>query len=575
MSTKAWRRAAGYLGPEEERWGAILLLALAVGLLSGAAAVALRSAVHLVFEGLETLRAGWWGPVLPAIGAAAGVAIVSWVCREAPGHGVPEVIRAVCRDGGRMRRRSIFSRWLGSLVNVSSGGSAGLEGPIVFSGAAVGSFLGSTWRLDERRRTVLLACGAAGGIAAVFNAPMTGMIFAMEIVLAEWSAFSILPVLMSAVAATVLSRLWLGDIQPLPYAPFAMGVHDLVACGVLGVLAGLVSVALVRGIGLVHRATLRLPGAALAAPTLCGLLVGVIGIAFPGAIGEGYGVARAAIHSELGPGLIFCLGLALAKLATTGLTIGSGAPGGLFAPSLVIGSVVGVGYGRALTALLPVGPAFAVEGSFGLVGMSGLVAGVMQAPLTGIFLVMEVTAGYDVVLPLMIVSALSLVVVRRFERYSPYTVELAESGDLLRPGTDRRILADVKVSETLDADATPVPDDMTLAEFLEVVSTSRRNHFPVLRGESQEFAGILELVRVRALLLDPALSRVTLVGTVMDPDVPRIPLDASLADAMDVFERAGAWVLPVVEGKRFAGLLSKSSLFDHYRRELVAQRQSS
>ena len=572
-STKAWRRAAGTLGPEEERWGAILLLAIVVGLLAGGLAVALRGAVHLVFAGLETLRSGWCGPLLPAIGAAAGVAIVTLIFREAPGHGIPEVIRAVCRDGGQMRRRSMFSRWLGSLVNVSSGGSAGLEGPIVFSGAAVGSFLGEVSRVDERRRTILLACGAAGGIAAVFNAPMTGMIFAMEIVLAEWSAFSILPVAMSAVAATKLSRLWLGDTQALLHAPFAMGTHDLFACGALGILAGLVSVAFVRAVGVVRRATLRLPGAPLAAPLLCGLLVGVIGIGYPGAIGEGYGVARAAIHSELGPGLILCLGLVLAKLAATGLTIGSSAPGGLFAPSLVVGSLVGVGFGRALAAFLPGSPAFAVEGSFGLVGMSGLVAGVMQAPLTGIFLVMEVTAGYDVVLPLMIVSALSLVVVRRFERYSPYTVELAESGDLLRPGTDRRILADIRVSETLDADATPVPDDMTLADFAEVLKTSRRNHFPVLRTKTGEFAGILELVHVRALLLDPALARVTLVGTVMDPDVPRIPLDASLADAMDAFEKAGAWVLPVVDGKRFAGLLSKSSLFDHYRRELVAQQR--
>jgi CIC family chloride channel protein len=552
----------------------ILVLAVVVGLLAGGSAVALRSAVHLVFQGLETLRAGWWGPVLPAIGAAAGVAIVSLIFREAPGHGVPEVIHAVCRDGGRMRRRSMFSRWLGSLVNVASGGSAGLESPIVFSGAAVGSFLGAASRLDERRRTVLLACGAAGGIAAVFNAPMTGMVFAMEIVLAEWSAFSVLPVVMSAVAATELSRLSLGDIQPLSHAPFAMGLHDLLACAALGVLAGLVSVALVRAVGQVQRAAVRLPGPPLAAPILFGLLVGVIGMAYPGAVGEGYGVARAAIHSELGPGLIFCLGLALAKLAATGLTIGSGAPGGLFAPSLVVGSVVGVGFGRTLAAFLPGNLAFAVEGSFGLVGMSGLVAGVMQAPLTGIFLVMEVTAGYDVVLPLMIVSALSLVVVRRFERYSPYTLELAERGDLLRPGTDRRILADVRVSETLDADATPVPDNMTLEDFVEVMKTSRRNHFPVLRAETQEFAGILELVRVRALLLDPALARVTLVGTVMDPEVPRIPLDASLADAMDVFEQAGAWVLPVVDGERFAGLLSKSSLFDHYRRELLAQQQS-
>jgi len=573
-TTKAWRRAVGFFGSEEEQWGAILVLAIAVGLLSGASAVALRSAVHLIFEALGSLRASWWGPVLPAIGAAAGVSIVVLMFREPPGHGVPEVIRAVCRGGGRMRRRSMFSRWLGSMLNVSSGGSAGLEGPIVFSGAAVGSFLGAAFRVDERRRTVLLACGVAGGIAAIFNAPMTGMIFAMEVVLAEWTAFSILPIVMSAVSATELSRILLGNTNPLSHGSFAMGVHDLVACVALGVVAGLVSVVLVRSTARVHEAAARLPGAPLAAPLLCGLGVGAIGMAYPGAIGEGYDLALRATHSDLGPGLAFCLILVVAKLAATSLTIGSGAPGGLFAPSLVVGSLVGVGFGRALAAIAPESLAFAAEGNFGLVGMSGLVAGVMQAPLTGIFLVVEVTAGYDVVLPLMIVSTISLVVVRRFERYSPYTLELAERGDLLRPGTDRRILADVQVGETLDADATPVRDDMTLEDFVEIVKTSRRNHFPVLRAGTQEFAGILELVEVRSLLLDPALARVTLIGTVMNPDVPRIPLDASLADAMEVFESAGAWVLPVVDGDRFAGLLSKSSLFDHYRRELIAQEQS-
>jgi CIC family chloride channel protein len=199
------------------------------------------------------------------------------------------------------------------------------------------------------------------------------------------------------------------------------------------------------------------------------------------------------------------------------------------------------------------------------------VAGVMQAPLTGIFLVMEVTDGYEVILPLMIVSVLSLVVTRRFGRYSMYTRELAESGDLLRPGTDRRILADVTVRETLDHDVTPVFEDMTLLDFTEVLKTSHRNHFPVLRSGSDEFSGMLELGPVREILLDSELARVTLVGTMMDTETPTIPLDASLAEALALFEQTGAWALPVVDGRRFAGLLSKSSLFDHYRRELSVQ----
>jgi CIC family chloride channel protein len=496
-----------FLGPEEEQWGSILLLALGVGLLSGASAVGLRSAVHLLFNGLAPLRHGWLGALLPALGAALGVAIVLHLFRERPGHGVPEAIHAVCRDGGRMRRRSIFSRWLGSLCNVSAGGSAGLEGPIVFSAAAIGSMIGGWWKLDERRRTLLLACGVAGGISGVFNAPMTGMIFAMEVVLAEWSAFSIVPVVMSAVAATELSRIALGDAQSILHAPFDMGPRDLLACALLGIAAGLVSAALIRTVGFFHRLATRLGGPRVLAPALFGLAVGAIGIVAPNAIGEGYDTARAAIHSELPAGLLLCAGLALAKLATTGLTLGSGAPGGVFAPCLVLGSLLGVSFSRALTALLPAGLLLSVEGSYALVGMSGLVAGVMQAPLTGIFLVMEVTDGYEVILPLMIVSVLSLVVTRRFNRYSIYTQELAESGDLLRPGTDRRILADVSVRETLDHDVTTVFEDMTLFDFAEVLKTSHRNHFPVLRSGSEELAGMLELGPIHEILLDPELAR--------------------------------------------------------------------
>jgi CIC family chloride channel protein len=373
------------------------------------------------------------------------------------------------------------------------------------------------------------------------------------------------------VAATELSRLALGNAQSILHASFAMGAPDLLACILLGILAGFVSVGLTRTITAFHVLAARLGGPQVLAPALFGLAVGAIGIISPGAIGEGYDTAQAAIRSELAPGILFCAGLAFAKLVTTGLTIGSGAPGGLFAPCLVLGSLLGVSFSRVLTSLLPSGLSLSIEGSYALVAMSGLVAGVMQAPLTGIFLVMEVTDGYEVILPLMIVSVLSLIVARRFDRYSLYTQQLAESGDLLRPGTDRRILADVGVRETLDLDVTPVPEDMSLLDFARVVTTTNRNHFPVLRTGSDEFAGMIELGPLREILLDTELARVTLVGTMMDSQAPTIPVDTSLAEALRLFEETGAWVLPVLDGRHFAGLLSKSSLFDHYRRELSVQ----
>jgi CIC family chloride channel protein len=471
----------------------------------------------------------------------------------------------------------MVSRWLGSLVNVGSGGSAGLEGPIVYSAAAIGSAIGGLFHLDERRRAVLLACGVAGGISGVFDAPMTGMIFSMEVVLAEWSAFSIVPVVVAAVAGTELARYlseqWLGLEEPFVHAAFSMQTWDLVACIALGVLAGGFSTALTRAIALGERLALHLPSRRLLAPVAFGVSVGLIGWLLPQTIGEGYGTVSLALQNSLPAGALLCLALLLGKLVTTALTLGSGAPGGVFAPSLVVGSLLGVTFSRALHAIAPATLHLSSEGSYAIVGMAGMVAGVMQAPLTGILLVMEVTSGYEVILPLMIVSVISLIVARRFERYSLYTREVAETGELLRPGTDRRILADLRLIEILDEDVTPVAEDLSLADFVRVAKHSHRNHFPVLRSGTEEYVGMLELTFVREILLDPELARVTLVGTMMDTEVPTLRGDATLASALEVFERESAWVLPVVENGTFVGLASKAKIFDHYRRELTVQTQ--
>ena len=558
------------LGQPEERWPRLLALALAVGLASGAAAVLLRQLVHIAFHSIADLRHGVLALALPAVGAVLGVAIVAYLFREPAGHGVPEVIRAVCRGGGTMRRRAIFSRWLGSLVNVAAGASAGLEGPTVYSGAAIGSAIGGWFQVDERRRSVLLACGVAGGISGIFNAPMTGMIFAIEVVLAEWSTFTIVPIAIAAVGGTELSRLLVGNEVSFLHAPFDMGPKDLALCALLGVIAGLVSVIFVRANHRISQWSERISKNPLVPAGLFGLLVGAIGLVSPAAIGDGYEVAQEAIQDNLSLGLGLCVLLLAGKLLASSLSLGSGSPGGIFAPSLVIGALLGSTYAGALRSLFPAAP-IAESGSYALVGMAGLVAGVMHAPLTGIFLVMEVTRGYDGILPLMIASVLALLVARRFHRYSLYNWELAQSGELLRPGTDQRILADLQVRDVLDEHVSVVHENMLLSEFVGVLKGSRRNNFPVLRAGSEQYVGMVDVASAREVLLEPDLLSITLVGTIMDLGLRTVPHHTSLTEAMEIFEEEGAWVLPVVDGGRFVGLVSKSSLFDHYRRELNAQ----
>ncbi len=444
-------------GARLEPW-MLAVAAAFVGAAAATVAVALRSGVHLLFEALKPLREHWWGMlVLPALGAMLGVAIIRVLFREPGGHGVSAVLASVTRRGGHMRRRSVVSRLIGSLVNVAAGGSAGLEGPIAFSAAAVGSNLAGGLRMAERQRVLLLGCGVAGGIGAIFNAPLTGMIFTMEVVLAEWTLGALLPIAIAATVATEIGRLALGAEGAFrtSFDP-SWGAHDLAASAVLGAAAGLLSVVLVAGIFRGERITRALKKSFISGPLgltagLAGLGVGALGLLVPEAIGEGYGTVNAALGGELllGPGLLLLLG---AKLLTTTITLGSNAPGGIFAPALVLGSVLGYGFGALLHTLLPeVG--FAVPSFFALAAMAGLVSGAMQAPFTGIMLALETTNGWEGTLPLILVAVISVLVSRTFLRHSLYTWELAERGELMRPGSDRRILAELRAEEILDRES--------------------------------------------------------------------------------------------------------------------------
>jgi CIC family chloride channel protein len=562
-------------GARSEPW-ILAGLAVLVGAVAAAVAVMLRGGVHELFAALARFRGAWWAIFLPAAGALFGVWIVKLLFREEPGHGVPMVIEAVSRRGGYMRRRSIFSRLLGSMVTVASGGSAGLEGPTVFSSAAVGSVLAQGLRVGERQRVLLLACGVAGGIGAIFNAPLTGMIFAMEVVLAEWTLGAVLPIAISATVATEIGRHMFGRAGAFAGAELpAWGPADLAACAALGAGAGLLSVLMV---GLIFRledisrrsARTRLlawPGALAA---IGGFGVGAIGWWRPEAIGEGYESVNRMLAGGLGDGLLALALLGGAKTVATALTLGSGAPGGIFAPSLVLGALLGSVFGLALQSLFPAA-GFAPPEFFALAAMAGFVAGTMQAPFTGILLALETTEGWNGTLPLILVAVLATLVSRTFLRHSFYTAELAERGALLRPGTDRRILADLQASEMLDPEPVTIEAGKTLEDLARLLPATRRNHFAVVDAQGR-LLGMLDLTALRGVIFDDFVRKATPVDTVMDAAVPRIGAGDSLLRAMEVFEARGAWVLPVVDGAgRFVGTLSKSTLFDRYRNELIVQ----
>jgi chloride channel protein, CIC family len=556
-------------------------LAAVVGLASSAVAVALRSGVHALFQALQVVRESAFGLLLPAIGALLGVWVIRVLFVEPGGHGVPAVLEAVSRNGGYMRRRSIFSRLFGSLINVSSGGSAGLEGPIAYSAAAVGSSVAGGAGMAERQRILLLACGVAGGIGAIFNAPLTGVIFATEVVLAEWSLGAVIPVTVAATVATGVGRAVLG-VEGAFAADSASGAYsfewagpDLALSAVLGLAAGAVSVLLVRAIFRAEAISSRLKGKRMlgrvgVVAALAGLLVGVIGWQVPGAIGEGYSLVNDALQGRLSDQVGLLVLLLVAKFFATTLTLGSNAPGGIFAPSLVLGAILGYAFGDVVQLIAP-DAGFAEPGFYALLAMAGLIAGTMQAPFTGMFLALETTGGWSQTLPLMLVAVLSALLSRSFLKHSFYTWELAESGRLLRPGTDKRILSDLSAAEMLDAESATILAGSTLDDLARELPKTRRNHFAVV-DEDNRFLGMLDLSSLRAVIFDPMLRQMTPVDTAMNTSMPRIRHDDSLLHAMEVFEDVGAWVLPVIDDEdKFLGTLSKSTLFDNYRRELIVQ----
>jgi CIC family chloride channel protein len=389
----------------------------------------------------------WWIAAIPAMGGFLAGPIIYYFAKEAKGHGVPEVMDAVARKGGIIRPRVAGIKALASAICIGSGGSAGREGPIIQIGSAIGSTIGQLFKMSGNRVKILVGCGAAAGISAVFNAPIAGIIFSLEVILGDFAIKTFAPVLLSSVLASVISRWFLGN-----HPAFEVPAYELVSAWeiplyvILGGICGLVAVMFTRLLGWaeIFFDNLRIPE--IIKPGIGGFLLGIVGIFFPQVFADGYNTINLALHGKMIFWLLFVL--VFLKVAATSMTLGSGNSGGIFAPSLFMGAMVGGAFGMLVHDAFPTITGSA--GAYALVGMAALVGGTTHAPITAILIIFEMTSDYRIILPLMVAVTFSTLASRHMFEHSIYTIKLAARGVFLKGGRDLAVLQSVQVFEVMD-----------------------------------------------------------------------------------------------------------------------------
>ncbi|HSG81850.1 MAG TPA: chloride channel protein, partial [Gemmatimonadota bacterium] len=553
----------------------MVLLAVAIGVFGGLGAVAFRLLIVWVNDAawgqgpvsLEHLAAlpFWWKIAAPAAGGLLAGFIVYRFAREAKGHGVPEVMEAVALRGGRIRPRVVIAKMLASGITIGSGGSVGREGPIVQIGSALGSTIGQWLNVDPRRLRTLVGCGAAAGIAGTFNAPVAGALFALEVILGDFGVAQFSPIVVSSVAATVVSRHFLGDFPAFEIPGYSL-VHwtELFAYAGLGILAGLVALAFVRSLYSAEDLFDRLKITPPIKAAIGGALIGCIGIFAPQVFGVGYEAITQALHGNLV--WQFMVALVLLKILAVSITIGSGGSGGVFAPSLFIGAMLGGAVGTVVHQLWPT--ATAGTGAYALVGMGAVVAAGTHAPITAILIIFELTSSYTIILPLMISCIIGTLLATRMQKASIYTLKLLRRGVDIQRGQALNVLQDVEAREVMRPAAVTVsPQDGLVSLISKFIDYPGSSLFVI--GEDGALEGVVTPDQIRPVMRDPsAFESVIIAEDVMiTSNIPQVAPGDSLADVMK-FLGTYRYEIPVLEGGRLAGALWPEDIIQRYNTEL-------
>lgn len=576
---KAIKRIIGKLKPKQ----ALLILSVVIGVVAGLSAIILKILVAQIELLVTTIH---WGlginPVYlvsPAVGIFLTLVFLKAVVKDDLSHGVSRVLESIAVKNADMPRHSVFSYIIACSLTAGLGGSVGMEAPILATGAGIGSNIGRLFSLGYKQKIILIGCGAAAAISAIFKAPITGVVVALEILMLDVTAASIIPVLISSATGALISVL--ASHQSIefdftvmqPFQPKNIPFYIL-----LGLACGLCSLYFTRTTYSIEELMRKIPKKLRFA--VGGILLGLLILAFPPLYGEGDIAMKAILSGKLQdisvPGLLsgivstdwgliaYLVAIVFLKAVATTLTMSAGGVGGIFAPSLFIGSFAGLSFSRALnlTGLLAL-----PERNFSLVGMAGVLAGVMHAPLTGIFLIAEITGGYHLIIPLIITTAISFYTVGIFERYSIYTKDLAAKGRLITRRIDASVLTIMNAEELVDRSVAPISPATSLGQIIDAIAISREKVIPIISADSG-FMGLVFIEDVSLLGAEQSsLSRLQAIDVMrVAPDT--IESGASLQNVMDTFRMSRFSALPVMDKGRFVGLIHKEDISDAYRRSI-------
>nr|MBN2277156.1 chloride channel protein [candidate division Zixibacteria bacterium] len=556
----------------------LITMSIIVGLGTGLGAIAFIKLIEfckqLFFETSEATLTNlighfdYWIALIPMAGGILVGPIVYKFAAEARGHGVPEVMLAVARKGGVIRARVAVAKAIASAICIGSGGSAGREGPIVQIGSAIGSTIGQLFKMSQSRVKILVGCGAAAGISAVFNAPIAGVIFSLEIIMGDFAIKTFSPVLLSSVLASVLTRTFLGDHPAFDVPSYSLvSAWEMPLYMILGGVCGVVAVLFTVSLGKAEDLFEKIKVNGMLKPAIGGLLLGIIGVYYPQIFADGYETIKLTLYGNMIVWLTLLL--IFLKIIATSLTLGSGNSGGIFAPSLFIGAVAGGTFGFFAHSLFPM--VTATEGAYALVGMAALVAGTTHAPITAILIIFEMTSDYRIILPLMVAVVFSTLVARHIYEPSIYTMKLIRRGIILKGGRDTAVLKGSRVAEIMDEKFDTIPADTPMAHILDRIAGSRGTTHMVTDSTGR-FVGILSFQDVLGILSEHTLDYLVIAKDVATTDYLTVFPDEDLDTALRKMSVKDYKLLPVVNRNDptiILGVLRREDLFHYYNKKLL------
>ena len=562
----------------------IYLLSLFVGLLSGLAAFTLKNLIHFVevriTEWVSVDSISYWYLIYPMIGIFLTVLFVKFIIKDNIGHGVAKILFAISKKNSKLKPHNSYSSMVASSLTIGLGGSVGAEAPIVLTGASIGSNLARIFKLNYKYITLMVGCGAAGAIAGIFNAPIAGIVFTLEVLMIDLTMAYLVPLLISAVSATALTSFFMGEGLMLRFtnvSPFQMG--NIWFYILLGIFTGLLGFYFTRSAMYLESKFSSIKNWVVRL-LLGGITLGLLIFIFPPLWGEGYksimvifsGAGKSLLNNSLffeyknNPYVLlaFLAAILIFKVFAMSATTGSGGVGGIFAPTLFLGAIGGFFLVKSLNTFYKLG---LPEDNFAIAGMAGMMAAVMHAPLTGIFLTVEMTKGYGMFVPLMITATVAYLTIMRFEPHSVYTKRLAQSGDLITHHKDKAVLLLMELKQLIETDFEILLPSASLRDLVKAISKSDRNLFPVV-DENGILKGMVKLSEVKNLIFEPDLYDSVKVKDIMYmPEFFISPYD-NMEMVAEKFESSGRYNLAVIDNGKYLGFISRAVVFSKYRKTL-------